>query len=102
MNTQKIWNEAAKAYRDFPLLDAKFIDEPTRMEAKQIFVLLLSQKQLYDSIKDHKDPINEFSETSPFLATMTTRLKDIETKLVHFEGKHGKLSNIPYSTIQQA
>ena len=100
MKSEQIWTEAAKAYREFPLLDAKFIDVDTRAEVKRIFALILSQARLYESIKDHKDPVNEYSDTSPFLATMLTRLKEVETQLVQFEGKHGKLSTIPYSTIQ--
>lgn len=99
MNNQEIFNDAAKAYREFPLLDAKFIDEATRVDCKRIFGLLLSQEQLLESIKDHTDQSVEepYSASSPFLATLNTRLKDVESQLIQYEGKYGKLSNIPYT-----
>lgn len=95
-NSAQVFNSAAKAYRDFPLLDAKFIDADTRRDIKEIFGLIYSQKHLKASINDQLDPVNEYSETSPFLATLRTRLATIEQRLKFFEGKYGRISEYNY------
>lgn len=97
MSTQQIFNRASEAYRDFPLLDAKFIKEPERTEVKQIFALLLSQKRLLETIEDHEFS-EDYHEKSPVKATFMTRLADIESQLIRYEGKYGKLSEIGYIT----
>lgn len=102
MNSTETFNTAAKNYRDFPLLDAKFIEAATRSDIKQIFALLLSQERLYESIKSHLTDDEPYSDKSPFLATMNTRLHEVESQLVQFEEKYGKLSNLAYTTIQQS
>lgn len=102
MNSTETFNEAAKNYRDFPLLDAKFIDAASRSDIKQIFALLLSQERLYESIRDHLTAEDPYSDKSPFLATMNTRLYEVERQLVQFEEKYGPLSKLAYTTIKQA
>ena len=97
MSTQGIFTQAARNYRDFPVLDTHMGKE-NMVVVKRLFCLVLSQERLQETITEHKRDYG-FEDEGGYVKCMMGRLKAVEDQLRKAEEKHGiKLTEFDYWT----
>lgn len=96
MTQQSVIKQAAKNYREYPLLDNQ-MGEANKTLVKRVFHLVMSQEALIKSINGLAEDGYDM-EVGGMLKIFTARLKAVEDELKAMEAVHGKLTETQFRT----
>ncbi len=96
MSQAQVIKQAAKNYREYPLLDNQ-MGEANKLLVKRVFHLVMSQEALIKSINGLAEDGYDM-EVGGMPKIFTAQLKGIADDLKKLEETHGKLTETAYRT----